>query len=234
MIGNYENLTYLMFKENDLRNNLIQDGFFKNNGELHIIDNYNILYINDKAIQFYVENFVGTGCTRIIFYMEVKDTDNLKKYTGLIKKYGEEIAYLLRRLYGGKNKTKEFLSDMLTNNFSKVIDKLDPAIEFMKRMKDNNIDVYIKLYKLKQGDLKLHGRYWLSSIDYKGDFKAYMVDGSLNTYPHSLILAQLMNRENRKILKEYLEKELIISANGFNLIGLEDLKPLKNSNQTDY
>ena len=227
MIENYDCTMRVMFKDNDLRNNLIKDNFFEYSGVIHIIDNYNIFSISDEATEFYVDNFVGTGCSKIIFYMEVQEINYLKKYSELFRIYKKDIIYLFRKLYGRKNKTEDFINDMLNGDFNKVTDKLNPAIKFMEKMNDNGIDVYIKLYKLKQKDLKFHGRYWLSSFDDDCDFKAYMVDGSLNTYPKSLILAQLMDCENKKIFKEYLNKELIIGTNGFGPIGLNDLRALK-------
>ena len=151
---------------------------------------------------------MDTDCNTIIFYMDINEVRFLKDIVSI--ENGDGL--------------QEILHSMQLHNSNKLNDFLRAPIRFMETMKRHGIDVYIQFYKLNKNDLKFHGRYWLSSLD--NGLKAYMVDASLNTYPKSMILAQLMDDVNKDVLKKYIDKELIPGCKNFKLIGLNDLRKL--------
>ena len=57
-----------MFTNNELQKHLKEDGFFENNSELIMIDDYNCLNISDEAIDFFVNSFENTGVRIVKIY----------------------------------------------------------------------------------------------------------------------------------------------------------------------
>ena len=225
MLNDDVRMQILISDATDLKTHLKEDGFFNCGDTLHIIDNYNILNIKPKAIDFYEKNFSETGCRNIIFYMEVENMKKINKSKDLSSMFPIELLYFFKKALGNSCGIKELLFNLETQNYNELLESLEGVINFMERMKNKGINVYIQLYKLKKADLKFHGRYWLSSL--KDNFVGYMVDGSLNTYPTSMILAQLLNDDNHDILREMIYLELKPGCSYFKQISFDDLNRFK-------
>lgn len=224
--NNKQKFKFLVNKDG-LHGNLIRDDFFKDSDELHIIDNYNILKHDDddEAINFYTSELKDTGCHKIIFYTEAKEISELQNINS-INNIPRNTLYLFKKLYGDYSNKDKFLQDMHNRQFNKIKGKLNKPIKFMEEMKKIGIDVYFQLYKLQEGDLKFHGRYWLNRFEH--GFKAYMIDASMNTYPGSIVLGQLMDDDNKDIIKGFIDQEIIPGCEGFDRVGLNELIYFQN------
>lgn len=119
-----------MFANNELKNHLIGDGFFENNSELIMIDDYNCLNISDEAIDFFVNSFENTGVRIVKIYYQVKlprrpmDLDNYKR---AIEKYANN-CHIDKNLFEGFlhliNKDSKTNIFNLFNNIAKQWDKI--------------------------------------------------------------------------------------------------------------
>ena len=62
-----------------LRENLINDGFFDDTDILNIVDDYNIVDIEDDAIDFYLRTFNDINLRTINIYFQVKEISEQRK-----------------------------------------------------------------------------------------------------------------------------------------------------------
>lgn len=202
-----------MFANNELKNHLIGDGFFENNSELIMIDDYNCLNISDEAIDFFVNSFENTGVRIIKIYYQVKlprrpmDLDNYKR---AIEEYANN-RHIDKNLFEGFlhliNKDSKINISNLLNTIAKPCNKFYNYInqydKFYERME--NIGVSVKFYPYKSLSLEppFHGRYWLTP-----NGKGYIVDGSLSTYGRGRIFAQIMDEENYSIIYDLYRDEV--------------------------
>lgn len=213
-----------MFTNNELQKHLIEDGFFENNSELIMIDDYNCLNISDEAIDFFVNSFENTGVEIIKIYYQVKlpgRPKDLENYKRVIEAYANK-CHINKNLFEGflhlinkDNKTNiSNLFNKIANNWDKINNYINQYKKFYERME--NIGISVKFYPYKSLSLKppFHGRYWLTP---KG--AGYIVDGSLSTYGKGRIFAQRMDEENYSIVYGLYQDEILdntIMQNGVN------------------
>lgn len=219
-----------MFTNNELQKHLIEDGFFENNSELIMIDDYNCLNISDEAIDFFVNSFENTGVQIIKIYYQVKLPGrpmNLENYKRVIEAYANK-CHIDKNLFEGFlhliNKDNKTNISNLFNNIAKQWDKIYNYInqykKFYERME--NIGVFVKFYPYKSLSLEppFHGRYWLTP-----NGKGYIVDGSLSTYGRGRIFAQRMDEENYSLIYDLYRGKIIqniIIQDGINKVHFLD------------
>ena len=219
-----------MFTNNELQKHLIEDGFFENNSELIMIDDYNCLNISDEAIDLFVNSFENTGVEIIKIYYQVKLPGrpmNLENYKRVIEAYANK-CHIDKNLFEGFlhliNKDNKTNISNLFNNIAKQWDKIYNYInqykKFYERME--NIGVFVKFYPYKSLSLEppFHGRYWLTP-----NGKGYIVDGSLSTYGRGRIFAQRMDEENYSLIYDLYRGKIIqniIIQDGINKVHFLD------------
>lgn len=219
-----------MFTNNELQKHLIEDGFFENNSELIMIDDYNCLNISDEAIDFFVNSFENTGVEIIKIYYQVKLPGrpmNLENYKRVIEAYANK-CHIDKNLFEGFlhliNKDNKTNISNLFNNIAKQWDKIYNYInqykKFYERME--NIGVFVKFYPYKSLSLEppFHGIYWLTP-----NGKGYIVDGSLSTYGRGRIFAQRMDEENYSLIYDLYRGKIIqniIIQDGINKVHFLD------------
>lgn len=232
-----------MLIETRLKDNFKKDNFFQHSKTLYIIDDYNIMGMKEEALNFYSDNFDKVGCNTIHIYFQVdfeKDVmfdyliNDLANACGINQEVFHSIYTVLHTNFYfifnrkenedniEKDLNKKFILNLKTN-----LRKLNNAIKFIENMNRLGIDVdLIPFSDSKIEPPPFHGRYWLSISDDKKDGNGYIVDASLNTFGKGRIFAQLMDKENFDLLKDFFYEAIETSKLNVR-IGIEDLKSFK-------
>lgn len=228
-----------------LKDNFKKDNFFQHSKTLYIIDDYNIMGMKKDALDFYSENFNKVGCNTIHIYFQVdfkKDVmfdyiiNGLANNCGINQEVFHSIYTVLHtNFYFNFNSkdnqvnSKEAFENAFISNLKKCLWKLNSAIKFIENMNILRIDVdLIPFSDSKIDPPPFHGRYWLSISDDKKEGNGYIVDGSLNTFGKGRIFAQLMDKENFDLLRDFFYDKIKASELGIK-IGLYELTKFKNT-----
>ena len=197
---------------------------------LHIIDNYNIKTLEEDSAEFYYNSFKGTGILQIIFYHQVKFYEEDKpKIENLSREIGvsfKDLASFISLFYSkskDKNYNFEEMLLSLANNKNNPFKYFKNNKNFMERFREIGINVKIHPYEAFPENY-IHGRYWIS-VD-PSVRKGTLVDGSLNCYPNALILAQIMDEENYRIISNVLSQIRNERSTDFIELDLDGLKKI--------
>ena len=204
-----------------LRENLINDGFFDDSDILNIVDDYNIVDIEDDAIDFYFKTFNDINLRTINIYFQVKEISEQRKIEieDLARYYEMDgvlllalCVFLMKGLYPPHTPVRDLL--LKQSNYHKLV----KAIRFVERLRDIGIDVVIHPYSSLNFKPPFHGRYWFT------EDRGYIVDASLNTYGRGLIFAQRMDDVNFHIIKdELIERYVIPNSRSYIPLNYENL-----------
>lgn len=215
---------FLYNKNNELHNHLIKDFnlAYAEDKILHIIDNYHVKNISGKALQFYVNAFSNTGIRKIIFYYEVnlnkKDLELINDLSRDFNLPHDMLLSFITIFHSKSNRSKKLFDKLesLSKSNKTILKELDSIINFFEKLHNIGIEVKLQPYKTFPTNY-IHGRYWIN-LD-SNIHKGYIVDGSLNTYPNGLIIAQVMDNENYQIVSDVLHE--IISNRKSDFVELE-------------
>ena len=232
-----------MLIETRLKDNFKKDNFFQHSKTLYIIDDYNIMGMKKEALDFYSDNFDKVGCNTIHIYFQVdfeKDVmfdyliNDLANACDINQEVFHSIYTVLHtNFYFNFNSkdnqvnSKEAFENAFISTLKKCLWKLNSAIKFIENM--NILGIYVDLIPFSDSKIEpppFHGRYWLSISDDKKDGNGYIVDASLNTFGKGRIFAQLMDKENFDLLRDFFYKAIETSKLNVR-IGIEDLKRFK-------
>ena len=228
--------SFLIDSDEGLHFHLINDLnlFEARDKTLNIIDNYYVKKLSDKAKRFYLDSFRNTGINKIVFYFEANINKNDKNIIEDLSRLADEpynvFLSFITIFYSNSCGKKKFLDKLeaLTIDCSDVSNELMNIIDFSKELSNIGIEVKFQPYKSFSSNY-IHGRYWINQdIDVK---KGYIVDGSLNTYPKGLIIAQVMDDENYNIINSVLNKIKNERKNGFGELDIYDLNRIYNKIQ---
>ena len=221
-------LNFIFNKKNELHSHLVKDfGIaYAEDKILHIIDNYHVKNIDDNALRYYLDSFNNTGIRKLIFYYEVKLSNrDLKLIEDLSKEF--EIPYktllsFITIFHSNSKRSKKLFDKLgsLSDDNSIILKELDSIINFVEKLGNIGIEVKLQPYESFPKNY-IHGRYWVnldSNIQ-----KGYIVDGSLNTYPKGLIIAQLMDKENYDVISDVLSEIISNRINDFDELGFDEL-----------
>ena len=196
---------------------------------LHIIDNYNIKTLKGKSVNFYYNSFKDTSITQIIFYYQVnfkdKDLTNIKNLSRKIDVSFEDLTSFIS-IFCSKSKDNYNFEEnllLLASNESNAYTCFKNVKNFMERFKKIGINVKIHPYDAFSKNY-IHGRYWIN-VD-PSVRKGTLVDGSLNCYPNALILAQIMDEENYRIISNVLSEIRYEKSTDFIELDLDGLKEI--------
>ena len=171
---------------------------------LHIIDDYNV---NDSMSIESVEKLADA-------ISSIKDLRCVKFYIQNTKRPKKSDLALLRATASTKIDRK--LSDV------------ERKLKIVELLKTKKINCSFVIYPYAKDELPFHGRYWL------GDNKGYIVDGSICTADKKLVLVQLMDRDNYKIVRDKADKFINLSPKSDNPIyGHMQLKELYKKLETE-
>ena len=232
-----------MLVETRLNDNFEKYNFFQYSKTLYIIDDYNIMGMKEEALNFYSESFDKVGCHTIHIYFQVdsdKDVifdymiNDLANACGINQEVFHSIYTVLHTNFhfnfnskDNQVNSKEAFENAFISTLKKCLWKLNSAIKFIENM--NILGIYVDLIPFSDSKIEpppFHGRYWLSISDDKKDGNGYIVDASLNTFGKGRIFAQLMDKENFDLLKDFFYEAIETSKLNVR-IGIEDLKSFK-------
>lgn len=231
----FNHLDFIYSKENELHEHLINDFNLRNANDrtLHIIDNYNVKTLSDRnTINFYNDSFRDTYIEQIIFYHQVNlDEDDLNEIRDLSRRldlnFEELISFVSifhsKSISRNKGIIKEL--DLLAHRQKYPWNHFKSTKDFMSSFERININVKIHPYKAFSKNY-IHGRYWININP--NVQKGYLVDGSLNSYPNALIIAQSMDEENYSIIHSVLTHILNEKSADFIELGINHLDRIYN------
>ena len=187
-----------MLSGRNLKENLINNGFFINNNEINIIDDYNICDITEEATEFFLDNFNDTGCRNINIYYAIPSyrEDTRAFIHNLAHSLNIDFNVALAIYSLSKINKRQF-------NPHAIAAKLAKAGRFISSFHEIGIRVSLKPYYSINLRPPFHGRYWLTGA------RGFIVDASLNTYGKGKIFAQLMDDENFSIITRFFNDEIL-------------------------
>ena len=191
-----------------LSQNLRNDGLFREDRHLWIIDDYNTNGLSDEGREFFARGFAYTGVEEITILYQDKNRKNGRVFHNWAVDLGVppfQFQSFINAVLKSQKRPEDILLD-LGGPGSSIRRMMEEAVRsaelFIREMRSYGITVRYQMYNPFRIKPPFHGRYWINRCG------GYIVDGSLSTYNKAAIFAQRMDQVNHSIILGMLDDKI--------------------------